>query len=177
MRQNQILDGIEGIHPLPLRAQHLLQQAQILDRNPQRLRRGFQELHFFPRLAPAAGAAERQHPDHRFLTVYWQYHHMMNAALPQVFPRRLRHLREFDHRRAVFLEDVGLRFIGSSLRRPRLTQGPQRFRRQADVLRGHEMAAVHQLEPRRFRSYDGSQFLERRLHHGAVILAARNRGR
>ena len=34
VRQNQVLDGIEGIRPLALRAQHLLQQTQILGRDP-----------------------------------------------------------------------------------------------------------------------------------------------
>ena len=28
--QNDVVDGIECIHPLPLRAQHLLQQTEVL---------------------------------------------------------------------------------------------------------------------------------------------------
>src|ERR1019366_1408549 len=72
VRQNQILDGIEGIHPLVLRAQHLLQQPQILNRDPQLLGGRFQKLQFFLGVVPTAGAAERQHPNDRLLAQHWQ---------------------------------------------------------------------------------------------------------
>ena len=98
VRQNQILDGIEGIHPLPLRAQHLLQQTQILRRNPQCLRRRFQEVQFFPGMAPATGGAERQQADHRLFAQHRQQDHVMNAMLPQLFLLRFGHLGAFhDH--------------------------------------------------------------------------------
>ena len=177
MRQNQILDGIEGIHPLPLRAQHLLQQPQILCRNTQRLRRRFQKLQFFPGVAPAAGAAERKHSDHRFFALHWQQHYLMNTALPQLLPLRLRQRREFHHRCPVLLEHARLGFIRPGLAHPGLKQGPQEFRRQAGVLGRHQTVAFHQLEPRSLRPHYGFQFLQRSLDHRGMILSARNRDR
>ena len=47
MREDQILDGVEGVHPLPLRAQYLLQQPQILNGDAQAPGRRFQKLQFF----------------------------------------------------------------------------------------------------------------------------------
>ena len=43
--------------------------------------------------------------------------------------------------------------------------------------RGHQTVAFHQMEPCCLRADYRFQFLERRLHHGGVILAARNRDR
>ena len=101
----------------------------------------------------------------------------MNAALPQLFPLRLRPLRKFHHHRSVFLEEARLGFIGPGLAHPCLTHGSQKIRREAGVLRWHQMVAFHQLEPRCLRPHYGFQFLQGRLHHRGMVLAARNRNR
>ena len=47
VRQDCILDRIKGVHPLPLRAQYLLQQPQILRGNPDLARCRVQKIHLF----------------------------------------------------------------------------------------------------------------------------------
>ncbi len=169
VRQNHIEDGIEGVRPLLLRACHLLLQPQILHRHSQLPRRRFQKLQFFPPVPTTVRARQRQHSDRRLFSLYRQQHHMMNTVLPQLPPLHLRHLREFHHHRSVFAENTCLGFT-----RPSLPKGAQKFSRQAGVLRGHHALADHPLEPRRFRSHHRLQSFQRGLHHGRMILAARN---
>ena len=53
VRQNDVVDGVEGIDPLPLRAQNLLEQTEIFDRDSQLLGASLQEFQFFGGPLPA----------------------------------------------------------------------------------------------------------------------------
>ena len=70
-----------------------------------------------------------------------------------------------------------MEYFSLSCTRPCVAQSPEQFRRESDVLRGHQMFAFHQLEPRCLRSHDRVQFFQRSLHHGGMILTTRDRDR
>ena len=65
VRQNDVVDGVERIHPLPLRAQYLLEQAEVLYCNRQLQGAGLQEVEFFGGPAAVAGISQQQQSDGR----------------------------------------------------------------------------------------------------------------
>ena len=140
VRQNQILDGIEGIHPLPLRAQHLLQQAQILHRDTQRLRRRFQKLQFFADVAAACSSratASRSPTSCPAPAAAPCDEWRASPVVPAPAPRSPR------------VSITAARFSWST--RACVSAGSdlcpmrsQRFRRQAGVLGWHQMVVFHQ---------------------------------
>ena len=56
VRQNDVVDGVEGVDPLALRAQDLLEQAEVFDRERQLLGAGLQKVQFFG--SPVRGVPE-----------------------------------------------------------------------------------------------------------------------
>ena len=174
VRQNQILDGIEGVHPLPLRAQHLLQQPQILDRNAQRLRRRFQKLQFFRSMA--AGCASSRATASRSPTscpARAAARHDECRAFASCSRSDFGQLGELRHHRAVFLENAGPGFIRPSA----CPSGPQNIpatgRRAASAPDGRLPSTGTTLpSPRLQLSVSPAQSASWEL-----ILAARNRDR
>ena len=63
MQQDQVVDGVEGVSPLPVRAQNLFHQAQVFNRQSQLVGRGDQKFHFIGRVVQAMSAAQSQGPD------------------------------------------------------------------------------------------------------------------
>ena len=53
VQQDQVMDGIEGVRPLPMRAQNLFHQAQVFDRQAQLVGGGGEKLHFVGRVVQA----------------------------------------------------------------------------------------------------------------------------
>ena len=78
VRQNDVVDGIEGIDPLPLRTQHLLEQAEVFDRDRQLLGAGLQKVKFFGGPLAAAGIAQQQQSDGRLVADDRDDHELTN---------------------------------------------------------------------------------------------------
>ena len=63
VKQDQVMDGIEGVGPLAMGAQNLFHQAQVFDRQAQLVGGGDQKFHFVGRVVEAVSAAQGQGPD------------------------------------------------------------------------------------------------------------------
>jgi hypothetical protein len=68
VRQDDVVDGVEGIDPLALRTQHLLEQAEVFDCNGKLLGAGAEKLEFFRSPLPAPGTAQHEQSDGRFIS-------------------------------------------------------------------------------------------------------------
>jgi hypothetical protein len=79
--QNDVVNRIEGVDPLPLRAQHLLEQAEVLDRDRKLLGAGLKKVQFFCGPAAAAGTAQQQQSDRRFVARDRDHYNLANSLV------------------------------------------------------------------------------------------------
>ena len=77
VRQDDVVHRVERIPPLPLRTQRLLQQTEVLNRDPQLPPAGFQKLQFLGRQFSRPSAAQNQQPDRRFFSQHRHHHHKL----------------------------------------------------------------------------------------------------
>ena len=111
MQQDKILDGIEGIRPLPLRAQDLFQKPHILYREPQLLRTGREKFHLFRGINERMTASKHKSADGGFLSLHGHYHNMVKAFALQECPHTLAGSRSLNHRWLAFAQNRSQSFI------------------------------------------------------------------
>ena len=104
VQQHQVLDGIEGVRPLPMGAQNLFHQAQVFDRQSQLVGGGDQKLHFVGRVGEAVTAAQGQCPDHRLLAQHRHHHDVVKSFLLQIGTDSVGRGRSLNHHRHAFGE-------------------------------------------------------------------------
>ena len=169
MRQNNVVDRIKRIHPLPLRTEHLFQQSEVLHRDGQLLPTALQELQLFWRPANRTRTAQQKEADCRFLSHHRQHHDLPNLLRLQAH----RILRS----RVVNLHHLRLRLLQHS----RHVFGNFRKAGVAQKLRGHthgmgcdHVPAFQQAEPCCLHPGQPLQLLQRRLNQIPVLLRARD---
>ena len=172
VRQNQVLNRIEGVYPLPLRTQHLLGELQILSGDAQFLRRRFEKLKLFAAILPAARAAECDHANRRFLAHHRHEHNLPNAAVFQQTPRFRRHREGLDRSCTIFMQRLCQGVVHSGLPHRAKNLGREPY-----MLHRYEMRAFQSMEPRRFCLNRSRQLAKSGLHNGGMTLPARDRGR
>ena len=82
VHQDHILDGIEGADPLPVRADDLFQQPQVLHRDADLVPGRGQEIQFVGRIRPVSRLSQGDRTDHRRLAPDRHQQDVVEALFP-----------------------------------------------------------------------------------------------
>src|SRR5579864_5951558 len=96
VRQDDVVDGVESVHPLALRTQHLLQQPEVLDRDCQLPRAGLEEFEFFRSPVASGGRAEQEKSYGRLLATDGSDHRLPDLGMGEGFGSFAESLVPFD---------------------------------------------------------------------------------
>ncbi len=165
MAQDRILNRIQRVHPLPLRAQALLQQTQVLHRNSHLAGTGVEKLQLFLGVRAWVRLAEGERAQRGLLPMHGNEHQVVQPFVLQICLYRRHHFAGWNH--------SGLRIRHGLLHRlVEVDQGGalEKFRRNSDVVRNIYVLAVERAEPGRLSSKQLLQLFQRSLHHRTRLL-------
>ena len=169
MREDDIVDGVEGIHPLALRTQNLLEQAEVLDSQGDLPGAALHELEFFRRPLASAGMADHQQPDRRLVADDRCNHKLANLLDGETLGGLGGGVLRFLRLGSTFLPEFR-NVIGDCGK----AGVAQELPRKSGSVCGDEMAAFHQPEPARADAAHFLQLFHRALYDTSVLLGAGN---
>ena len=93
VHEDQILNGVEGVRPLPMRTQNLFEQPQVFGSDADRLADGFEEVQFFASVVRLPEHPSDHDADHCPLALHRHHYNVMNILLLDAVPARARAFR------------------------------------------------------------------------------------
>ena len=148
MQQDKILNGIESVSPLSLRAQDLLQKPYILYRETQLLRTGRKKFHLFQGVTNRMTTSKHESADGGFLSLHGHDHNMVKSFALQECPHTLAGSGSLDHGWLPSPQNGCQSFIHGGR-----IMVLQKFLRKPNLLRHYQIVALEQVGPGSIRAH------------------------